>query len=343
MFANIIISVLALGMLITIHELGHFLMALMMGVKVEIFSIGFGRTLWKKEYRGTEYRISMIPLGGYVGILNDGSEPALNNKPAWRKALIAFAGPMANLLMAFVIFSSVNFIGTQTPSKFIQAVNPGTPAEKAGIASGDEILGAPGIEFQSWNDVVTFIGASPSTPITLNIRKSNGDIVHTTITPQPYTVRNADGENVIFGKIGITPQYTSTRHGFIDANYLAAKQLVNNSYLIVEMLGKMLSNQISSDAIAGPLMIVKIAGEQADAGLIPLLMFVAMLSLNLAIFNLLPIPILDGGQLVLLLIESVKGSPIGERTVDLFHRTGFALMASLFVYAFYNDIMKLLI
>lgn len=342
MITSGIVAFLVLGALIIVHELGHFLMARMMGVSVEVFSIGFGKTLLKRKLGGTEYRVSMIPLGGYVGILHDGSGNALDSKPVWKQALIAFAGPMANLVFAFFVFSSIYLLGIQTPTTVVKAVTPGSPADRAGINKGDRLLGIGDREFSNWSELVAHIASSAGKPLKLAIQKNNGKNVIATIVPEPATAQNALGEDMIIGKIGITPQMVKADYGAKMAIYLGAKKTAENTYLIYTVLKKMIFSEISSGSLAGPIMILKAAGDNANAGLLPLLAFIAMLSLNLCVFNLLPIPILDGGKLVLLAIESVKGGPLDIGKTEIFYKAGFAIMATLFVYTLYSDIAKLI-
>jgi len=339
---NIILALLTLSLLVFVHEVGHFLMAVATGARVEIFSIGFGRALWKRKFFGTEYRLSLIPLGGYVAILNDGSEMSLNRKPVWKRALVAFAGPLANFVLAVIIFSTLFSIGGQIPTNIVQAVTSGSPAERGGLIAGDKIVGTSGKKIESQNELAALLADSPGAPLRLDIEKDGGKVFSTTVIPDAVKIVDQTGEEKIVGRIGITFRMSGEKMGLFESLYYGTEKTLNNCRLIIHMLFKMFSNQVSSESIAGPIFILMAAGDQADAGLVPLFAFAAMLSLNLAVFNLLPIPVLDGGELLLLFIESIKGSPVNESAMEMFHRTGLAMMALLFLYAFYSDITRLL-
>ncbi len=352
---TILASVFVLGILIIVHEFGHFWMARKMGVGVEIFSIGFGKAIYKRKIGETEFLVSWIPLGGYVKMIGDeeeeaGDEPqkhadpklAYNNKPIWRRLLIVSAGPIANLLFAVFIFALVHMIGFEIPDTKIKNILENSPAERAGMVEGDRIVEIDEITITKWNELVETISKSPGRELTVKVERGGGTTTYLKITPATEVSKTIFGEKIEVGKVGISPDSIFIRYNPFEAVYLGAKKTWEIIYLTGLVVVKIFQNIVPADTIGGPLMIFKIAGDQAEAGLIPLLMFMGVLSVNLGILNLLPVPVLDGGHLVFLAIEAVKGSPISLKGREIAQQVGMFLLLMLMAFAFYNDITRFL-
>ncbi len=345
-------AVVVLGLLIIVHELGHFWVARMMGVGVEKFSIGFGKAIWTKKIGETEYRLAWIPLGGYVKMVGDDEEEdetnanredAFNAKPVWRRFLIVAAGPVANLIFAAVVFALVYMVGVNVPDTKIRGVLESSPAEKAGMSAGDRIVEIDGTKIDGWGKLVELISASPDKAIAIKVEKEDGLVNEYVVVPERHEAKTIFGEDIAVGRIGISPDDMFVRYNPLKAAYLGAMKTVEVTHLIGLMLMKMLQGSVPAKEIGGPLMIFKVAGDQAQAGLIPWLMFVGVLSVNLGILNFLPIPILDGGHLVFFTVEAVMGKPVPMKGREIAHKVGMFLLISLMAFAFYNDITRFFI
>ncbi len=353
----VVSSVVVLGVLIIVHELGHFLMARRMGVGVEKFAIGFGPSVWSKKVGDTEYMICAAPLGGFVKMVGDeegGSgkngeaaagpppdpEKSFNNKPVWRRLLIVSAGPLANLVFAGLVFSTVYMAGIYVPDTKIKAVTHDSAARTAGLAEGDRILEIDGKTIDNWGQLAEAISSSPGRKVRLVVEKAGGARAELEVTPSLEKAKTVFGETTFVGRIGISPDQVFRRYNPVKAVWLGFHKMYEITALTVIMMVKIFQRIVPSDTIGGPLMIFKMAGEQAQAGIIPLIMFMGVLSVNLGILNFLPIPILDGGHILFFLIEKAMGRPISTRGREIAQQVGMALLISLMVFAFYNDITR---
>lgn len=352
MITYVVSAVVVLGLLIIVHELGHFWVARMMGVGVEKFSIGFGKALWTKQVGETEYRLAWIPLGGYVKMVGDDDEEdeskanqenAFNAKPVWRRFLVVAAGPVANLIFAGMVFALVYMVGVNVPDTKIRGVLENSPAEKAGMSAGDRIVEIDGTKIDGWGKLVEIISASPEKAITVKVEKEDGLAVEYVIVPESHEAKTIFGENITVGRIGIGPDDMFVRYSPFKAVYLGAQKTVEVMHLIGLMIVKMVQGSVPAKEIGGPLMIFKVAGDQAQAGLIPLLMFIGVLSVNLGILNFLPIPILDGGHLAFFTVEAIIGKPVPVKGREIAQKVGMFLLISLMAFAFYNDITRFFI
>ncbi|MFN3921225.1 MAG: RIP metalloprotease RseP [Caldimicrobium sp.] len=354
MFLTLIATIVVLGLLIFVHELGHFLAAKRMGVRVEIFSLGFGPKLLGIIKGDTEYRLSLIPLGGYVKLYGEHpeslsqiveTEKAFAFKKTWQKAFIVVAGPLANFLFAFIAFWLVfAFVGkTYTPPK-VGEVLPNSPAERAGIQKGDLILEINGKKIKSFEDLL------------LETRKEEGI--------REFYIKIKRGEEVldfkvvpdliegitIFGKktkvpiLGIksAPEVVHEKIDPFSAFFLAGKKIYDFVTLTFLALYKLITGELPFSTLGGPITIGKFAGESARLGLLAYISFMALLSINLGVLNLLPLPMLDGGHLVIFGIEALRGRPLSLKTQELIFKIGLILIIGLSVAVFYNDILRLL-
>ena len=444
---NLAAFIIALGVLITVHEFGHFWVARRCGVRVERFSIGFGKALWRRtDKSGTEYVIAMIPLGGYVKMLDERAEPvapelrhyAFNNKTVGQRAAIIAAGPIANFLFAIFAYWLVFIIGVPgvrpvigeiTPNSIAaQAqIQPGTElkavdgietpdwdavrlqlvskigdehttlsvaqfgsnqrqdktldlrhwafepdkedpvsslgmrprgpqiepvlsevqvnsaASKAGLQAGDRIVKVNGQSLTQWMTFVTLVRDNPDKPLALDIERQ-GSSLSLTLTPDSKQVNGkAEGfAGVVPKVIPLPDEYKTVRqYGPFSAILEASDKTWQLMKLTVSMLGKLITGDVKLNNLSGPISIAQGAGMSAEFGIIYYLMFLALISVNLGIINLFPLPVLDGGHLLFLAIEKLKGGPVSERVQDFSYRIGSILLVLLMGLALFNDFSRL--
>ncbi len=345
-------AILLLGIVIFFHELGHFIAARISGVRVLKFSIGFGPRVIGMKRGETEYLISAIPLGGYVKMY--GEEPgeeippqekafSFSHKPLSTRAFIVFSGPLFNLLLAVPLFAIIYMIGAPVPSSEIGEVIKDSPAEKAGLQPGDRIIEIDGMEVRSWDEVTERIQKKAGVPLRLTVKRAT-DTFYVTVVPRKEKVKNLFGEEIEVGLIGIKPsERTIIRRldplSAIIQGFLKTGEVI---YLIGLSIIKLIQRVIPLETIGGPIMILDVAKRSAESGIITFFAFMAIISINLGVLNLLPIPILDGGHLLFYLVEKLRGRPLSERTISIAQRIGLAIIILLITVAFYNDIMRLL-
>ena len=352
MGTNIFAFVIVLGVLIFFHEFGHFLIARLFGVGVEKFSLGFGPRLVGKKIGITDYRISAIPLGGYVKMI--GEEPdaeiapediglSFTHKHVAKRMLIVAAGPIFNILLAILIFFGIFlFSGTLVLKPSIGEVRPGSPASAAGLQSGDLITAINGSSINSWDEMAEVINGSNGSTIHLILQR--GDATReVAVTPEKAGSKNIFGEDVERYIIGVTASGESYSR---DLNlFQAASESVMQAYRVTELMvviiAKLIKGDISADTLGGPIMIAQMAGDSAKAGVGSLISFIALISINLAIINLLPIPVLDGGHLLFFGIEAIKGSPVSIKVREVAQQIGLFLLILLMILVFYNDITRI--
>ncbi|MDX1708038.1 MAG: RIP metalloprotease RseP [Desulfobacterales bacterium] len=343
--------IIVLGVLIFFHEFGHFLIARLFGVGVEKFSLGFGPRLIGKKIGRTDYRISAIPLGGYVKMI--GEEPdaevspedmaiSFTHKHVLKRMCIVAAGPIFNILLAIIIFFGIFWVsGAMTLKPSVGAVRDGSPALAAGLKAGDLITAIDGKAVSSWEDMTEIIGASNGKTLAIEVQRENLKTV-ARVTPELVPAKNLFGEEIQRFIIGISAAGDfDTR----DLNlFQALTESLKQTYTIVELMviiiGKLITGDISADTIGGPIMIAKMAGDQAKAGISNLISFIALISVNLAIINLVPIPILDGGHLLFFFIELIRGRPVNLKIREVAQQVGLFLILLLVILVFYNDIFR---
>lgn len=440
---TVVTAIIVLGILIFVHELGHFLMAKRARVGVLKFSLGFGPKLVGVKRGETEYLISALPLGGYVKMVGeDPSDPSpeaadpqrsFAKKSVGTRALIVLAGPLANFVLPILIFWAifavvgqtyfVPVIGTPEPGSpaalgglqagdRIQVLNgvpvdrwedvaaavqtsrggplamrvlrdgrtlevrveprarksrdmfgqevdawdlglhplvptrigqviPGHVAQQAGLRSGDRIVALNGAPVHEWEQLAKGIHASPGRPVRLTVERDGQQLV-LEVTPRPTKQSGPRGEEEI-GLIGIAPAPESRyrRLDPVSALGAGAAKTFDMSILIVQGVAKLIQGKIAAETIGGPILIGQMAGEVAQRGFLELLTFTALLSINLAILNLLPIPVLDGGHLLFAVIEWLRGTPVSLRKREIAQQVGIVLLVALMVFATYNDLFRL--
>lgn len=332
-----LIAILVFGLLILVHELGHFITARAVGMKVKEFAIGFGPAIFKVQRGETLYGIRIFPLGGYVRVLGEEKDEAdiegsYQSRTVLQRFLFVFAGAFMNFVLAFVLFMII-FVGFGRPANIPQlgSVEPGSVAYQAGFIRGDHILEIDGVEVNTWTELVAQITGAANRELTFKVLRS-GETLTINATPQlnPETQR---------AMIGIAPTYKSVPF------FTAIKESVQETLFfgteIIRSLFLIVTRQAPAD-VAGPVGIISMVGETARLGLSSLMYFTALLSVNLAIFNLLPIPALDGSRLVFILVEAIRGKPINPEKEGMVHIIGFFLLILLMIIVLYNDILNLL-
>ncbi|MCD8554911.1 RIP metalloprotease RseP [Seleniivibrio sp.] len=348
---GIISAVILLGVLIFIHELGHFLLAKYTGVLVERFSIGFGPVLFKWQKGETEYALSAIPLGGYVKMYGeqpdsevdeDKADRAFNNKSIFQRFLIVFAGPFFNFILAIVIYAAIFMHGTPRFLTEVGGVTEGSAAAQAGLAKGDMIISVDGVSMKFWDDMSEYIQGKGGKPVVLGIDRG-GRTFEVTVTPQTVTDKNIFGEAVKVGRMGVMrgEKNEKVSLAFPQAVSQGVKQTYNVSVLMVTGVVKLFQKVVPADSLGGPIMIVQLAKESAETGAVAFFGFMALISINLGILNLLPIPVLDGGHIFFLIIEAITRRAVSIRVREIANLAGMALLMFVMFFAFYNDIMRL--
>jgi regulator of sigma E protease len=346
---SIAAAVIGLGVLIVVHEFGHFIFAKLSGVGVLTFSVGFGPKLWVKKKGETEYALSAFPLGGYVKMVgedpDDQVQPADVEKSFAHKALlkriaIVAAGPGFNLGLAVILLMLVFvFYGVPVLSNQVGAVEAGSPAEKAGLQKGDRIVALNGRQVTEWEELSKGIKESGGSPLTLQIRRE-GQEKALTVEPVKKEARNIFGEKRDEWMIGIGSQVSIQKGDPGLAVVKAVQQTYEYSKLTLVALYKMIVGEVSPRNIGGPILIAQMAGQQAQEGIGSFLAFLAVLSINLGVLNLLPVPVLDGGHLLFFLVEAIIRRPVAARHREMAQQVGIFLLMLLMVYAFYNDIAR---
>ena len=351
----IIAFLAAIGPLVIVHELGHYWVARLFGVGAEQFSIGFGREVggWTDK-RGTRWRIGWLPLGGYVKFIGD-SDPtslthddsakskakgyAFDKSPPWQRFLIILAGPLANFLLAIAIFAAFfATFGVPQTSSTVSAVVEGSAAQAAGIHAGDRITSVAGRDTPRFEDVTRVVSMRPGETVPLSYIR-DGQERQISVTLAQDTERDRFGQEFRIGRLGIyggKPEYQ--RVSALALVPLATDHVVIMVGAIFDGLGQIITGRRPLDELGGPLRMAQIAGQQASLGLLDFVQLIAFFSINLGFINLLPVPVLDGGHLVLTALEAVRRKPISERATEWAFRGGLAFLLALMIVATFNDL-----
>jgi len=354
LITTIFATVIVLGVLIFFHELGHFLVAKYFRVGVLKFSLGFGPAIISKKVGETEYCISAIPLGGYVKLLGESSnedvpedklEASFSNQPVGRRAAIVAAGPIANFLLAIVFFSFVFAVsGIPQLSTEIGAVTKDSPAEKAGLKPGDKVVAVNGQPVTEWEEMSKLIKKSGGKSIQITIERGK-ELIQVSVVPEISKVKNIFGEEIERPLIGVTAaqKVVVKKVNPVFALYYGVEQTWTLTKLFVLTVIKMIERVVPAKTLGGPIFIAQLAGQQARQGIMNLIYFIGLISVNLAILNLLPVPVLDGGHLAFFAFEAITGKPVSMEKREIAQQVGLFLLIILMVFVFYNDISRILL
>lgn len=348
---GLLISLLVISILIFVHELGHFTAARFFGVKVEVFSIGFGKRLLTKKIGETQWSISAIPLGGYVKMKGqDDTNPlavssdidSYNVKKPWQKIIILLAGPLSNFLLAFFIYIMMTFVGIPKLLPQVGDISPNSPAKTSGLLSKDMIISIDNEPMAYWEDVGQKIQATQSKNLTLKIKREDA-IKTIKISPKILTTKNIFGEEEKRYMIGIAPLGTSkiVYFDFVESIEYASKQTLQTSLLIFTGIEKLITGVVDTKEIGGIITIFDTTSKASDAGILSLLFFTALISINLGVLNLLPIPALDGGHIMFNLYELIRGKAPSEAVVYKLTLGGWVILFGLMFLGLFNDINRL--
>jgi regulator of sigma E protease len=334
---TIVLSILIFGLLILVHEFGHFIVAKLADVKIDEFSLGMGPKVMQKKKGETVYSLRWFPIGGFVKMAGmepeEDDEPrGFNKKTVLQRAAIIFAGPLMNFITALVLFILVFMVvGIPSDTNVIGKVVSGEPAETAGLKSGDKIIQIQGTQVATWEDLVLTIRKHPQETIKLTVLRDE--------TKKEITVVPEKDPDTGNGRIGILQSWE--RKGFLTSITLGLKQAYDFTKLLVVSLGQMITGTVKAE-VAGPVGVVQMVGEVARYGLASIMTFAGILSINLGVINLFPIPALDGSRLVFLGFEGVRGRPVDPEKENFVHLIGFALLMIIMVVITYKDILRLI-
>ncbi len=346
------IALLVFSFLIFFHELGHFLAARFFGVHVEVFSIGFGKRILNKKIGATEWSFSLIPLGGYIRMKGqDDADPSkksydedsYNSKTPLQRIVISLAGPFANFLLAFLLYLAVATIGVPTPLANIGKLIPDSPAQKSGVQLKDTIVNIDGNPIKYWSQIGKNIGQN-SQSHQITILRGN-EYIDLSITPKLLETKNIFGESEKRYLLGISPNPNAMKNVSYGANEgitFAYEQTKQASLYIVTSLKKLLSGLIPMENLGGVVGIVDTTSKVSQMGLVAVLMFAALISVNLGVVNLLPIPALDGGHILFHLYELLTQKPANEQIMFKLTILGWGILLSLMLLGLYNDINRLI-
>jgi regulator of sigma E protease len=349
-----------LTVLVFVHEYGHYIVARWCGVRVEVFSIGFGPELFGRNDRhGTRWKVSAIPLGGYVKMFGQGAnllegeagkamtnaerQVAFDYKSVWRRMAIVAAGPIANYIFAAVVFATVFAIhGKDIAAPVIGEVLQGSAAAEAGLQPGDKVIALNGSKVATFDDIREFVQLNLDQEIAISFQR-NGATQTVQARPTVRIEKDARGKEIRLGLLGVQAAAKSTyaQLGPVDAVVDGVKRTFDVSGAMLKGVWQMITGVRPSDEMGSVLRIAYISGEIAQVSMWSLVLFAAMLSVNLGLVNLFPIPLLDGGHLAYYAIEAVRGKPLGERIQEWGFRIGIAFVLGLMLFATWNDLIYL--
>lgn len=354
-----------LALVIFVHEMGHYIVGRMCGVGVDAFSIGFGPKVfgWRDSH-GTDWKLSAIPLGGYVkfrGDLNGASMPdneaadsmtaqerdlAFQFKPIWKRASIVAAGPIANFVLAFVVFvATFMFSGQVVLDPVIDRVVVGSPADIAGIKTGDRVISIDGEKTATFEDVRRLVINSPEDrPLMIDVDRAG---IVSTLTAMPRLTEQKTSLGIMRSKtLGVTssalPEHQRiVTYSLPEASRISVEQIGTVISQSVKYIGGLVAGREKADQLSGPIRIAQVSGKVAESGFVSLLTLAAILSISIGFINLMPVPLLDGGHLMFYAVEAIFGRPLSRRTQEIGFRIGLALVVMLMLFVTINDIVQL--
>lgn len=348
---------LVIGVLVTIHELGHYLAGRMFGIRAETFSVGFGRELFGwTDKRGTRWKLSILPLGGYVkfvGDMNDSSQPSPdivnlpeNQRqgifafaPLWQRAIIVAGGPVINFLFAIAVFATFfTLYGHPYTPANVDFIAEGSPAEAAGFRIGDRIVILDGQQIGRFEDVVRIISINPGRAVAAVVDRG-GTTAQLTVTPAMLVEKDRFGNVYSRGQLGVgSARQIVEKIGPFRSVLVGVEETVSLTRAMTDTLVQVVTGRRSVKELGGPLKIAQFSGQQASMGLLNLVQFMALISINLGFINLLPVPMLDGGHLFLYAIEGVRRRPLNPKVQEWAFMSGFAALVSLMLFLTWNDL-----
>ena len=342
MLEKIFATVFVFGLLVFVHELGHFITAKLTGMRVDEFAIGFGPRLVSFRYGETVYSIRIVPLGGFNDIAgmaaddNDAGERGYCRKPILSRMIVILAGSAMNFILPVVLFFGIFFFaGVQTPNPapVLGTVLADNPAAKAGLMANDRVVAIDDQPIETWQEMVDAIRTNHGTvPMTMQVDR-DGQELTVSVTPHYDAAHDR-------GVIGIVNAYESTYPGFIQSVTMAFERTAMIVVMMMDALYRIVL-ELSGSELAGPIGVAQMAGEVAEMGIVPLLNFAALLSLNLAIINLLPVPALDGGHFLTLCVEAVRGKPLSPKVMHYIQNAGVGFIVVLMLLAMKNDVVRI--
>ena len=340
MSTTVIATIFVFGLLVFVHEFGHFITAKLVGMRVDEFAIGFGPSIWREKRGETLYALRIIPLGGYNKIAGmdpdeEQDEKSFNSKPILSRMLVIIAGSGMNFLLPIILLFTVfvsSGIDKASTEPVIGNIIQDKPAQYAGLLPGDRIVRVNGSMIEVWPEFVKEIQESSNKSLAIEFER-DGKLSSVNVMPEFDTKVN----RVI---LGVVPQVTHYQPPLFEAMWLALKQTYVISVAMIVGIIQMITGQIAAD-VAGPIGVAQMAGQVAHLGIIPLLQFTAFLSINLGLINLFPVPVLDGGHVVTLAIEGLRGKPLSKEKVQLIQMIGFSLLILLMLLATFKDITRL--
>ncbi len=348
---TVVYFIILLGVLIFVHELGHFIAAKSMGVRVVTFSLGFGPRIIGKKIGDTDYRLSAFPLGGYVRMTGDdpSQTPTKEEQPYsflaqknWKKIAIVGAGPLFNLVFAIGALWIVFMAGVPVIDPVLGELKKGYPAEAAGLKPADRVISINGVAVDEWESMATIISESGGKPLEFVVLRDNTE---TAVQVVPIYEEGLSDIMTPQKKymIGITPSgdFHLVNYGVLSAAGKSFSETGRLIYLTFLVIGKMFTGEVALNNLGGPILIAKVAGEAARLGIMPYIHFMALISINLAVLNLLPVPVLDGGHLLFFTIEGIIRRPINLRVKEIALQIGLGMLVLLMILAFYFDIERL--
>jgi regulator of sigma E protease len=341
MITSILAILVTFSIVVFVHELGHFIIALKSGVKVYVFSLGFGPEILGITYKGIRYRISAFPLGGYVKMKGENpddedareSDAFMGLEPIRRIGILG-AGPLMNFIAGMIIFSLVIYtwgLPRFVDKPIIGGVAADSPAYRSGVKEGDKVISVNGKGVSTWQELSIYIGKSEGEPVQLRIKR-NEEIIIISVKPEI-------NEEIGRALIGITASFENVKLGFLKSFLEGAKYTIFLCWKLIEALWLMITGKMAA-ALTGPVGIAKVVTEAANEGIAQLFQLIALISVNLGFINLFPIPILDGGHIVIAVIEKIKGSPIDPKKVNIANIIGLAIILTLLFFVTWQDIIR---
>lgn len=351
-----------LTIVVFVHEFGHYWVARRCGVRVEVFSVGFGKELiGRTDRNGTRWRISAIPLGGYVKFFGDADAAsatqaegvsslseeekrvAFPHQSVGKRAAIVFAGPAANFVFAILVFAAVFMtVGQYQTPAVLGGVAEGSAAEQAGLREGDQIVGLAGRSVTRFEDIQSLVPIYGTGPVEVVFLR-NGEEQRVTATPQMREVETVLGSTQLTPVLGVQADRSAgemVRYGPASAVVEGVRHTWHVTTGTLAAVGQMITGARGTEDLGGPIGIAQMSGQMTQLGLVSLVMFIALLSVNLGLINLFPIPLLDGGHLVFYGVEAVRGRPLGERAQEVGLRMGMVMVIGLMIFATFNDILR---